>query len=45
MSVFPATARDVEGFGLTTAQIIYHLPDVITHPLFDDADGLGSDRV
>ena len=25
--MFPATARDVEGFGLTTAQIIYHLPD------------------
>jgi len=27
MQASPAYVREVEGFGLTTAQIIYHLPD------------------
>jgi uncharacterized protein Usg len=27
MQTSPAYVREVEGFGLTTAQIIYHLPD------------------
>ena len=27
MQASPAHIREIEGFGLTTAQIIYHLPD------------------